>query len=69
METVSMSTKLYKDGLTPFQDVLDAQRSLLSAESSLDAATGNSAIQLVSLYKALAGGWTTQPENQNEVSQ
>ena len=33
-----MSTKLYKDGLTGFQDVLDAQRSLLAAESKLDEA-------------------------------
>ena len=60
IETVSMSTTLYKDGLTSFQDVLDAQRSLLNAESSRDATTGDAAIQLVSLYKALAGGWTTQ---------
>ncbi len=68
IETVDMSTKLYKDGLTPFQDVLDAQRSLLNAESNLDAATGDASIQLVNLYKALAGGWTTQPENDNNPS-
>lgn len=59
-ETVDMSTKLYKDGLTGFQDVLDAQRSLLIAESNLDEARGNTGIQLVGLYKALAGGWTTE---------
>jgi len=68
-ETVSMSTKLYKDGLTPFQDVLDAQRSLLNAESNRDATTGDAAIQLVNLYKALAGGWTTKPETTTERSQ
>lgn len=66
LETLDMSTKLYKDGLTPFQDVLDAQRALLDAESSQDQATGNSAIQLVSLYKALAGGWKTA---QDSISQ
>ena len=59
-ETLDMSTKLYKDGLTGFQDVLDAQRSLLAAESDLDEARGNTGIQLVGLYKALAGGWTTE---------
>ena len=58
-ETLNMSTKLYKDGLTSFQDVLDAQRSLLLAESDLDEARGNTSIQLVGLYKALAGGWAT----------
>ncbi|MCF6184788.1 MAG: TolC family protein [Bacteroidales bacterium] len=57
-EVLEMSTKLYKDGLTGFQDVLDAQRSLLSAESNLDLARGNTSIQVVSLYKALAGGWS-----------
>jgi NodT family efflux transporter outer membrane factor (OMF) lipoprotein len=59
-ETLDMSTKLYKDGLTGFQDVLDAQRSLLVAESALDEARGNTGIQLVGLYKALAGGWNTE---------
>ena len=59
-ETLDMSTKLYKDGLTSFQDVLDAQRSLLFAESALDEARGNTSIQLVGLYKALAGGWATE---------
>ena len=41
------------------QDVLDAQRSLLSVENSLDQTTGNAAIQLITLYKSLAGGWET----------
>ncbi len=68
-DTLDMSTTLYKDGLTPFQDVLDAQRALLDAESSQDIATGNSAIQLVNLYKALAGGWTSQAQEDNELSQ
>ena len=56
-EALKMSTKLYKDGLSGFQDVLDAQRSLLAAESNLDATRGDISIQLVGLYKALAGGW------------
>ena len=59
-----MSTKLYKDGLTGFQNVLDAQRSLLSAENNLDIARGNTSIQLVGLYKALAGGWEAQQDKQ-----
>ena len=58
-DSLEMSATLYKDGLTSFQDVLDAQRSLLSVENSLDQATGNAAIQLITLYKSLAGGWET----------
>ncbi len=61
-DTLRMSAKLYKDGLTNFQNVLDAQRSLLAAESNLDGARGEAGIQLVGLYKALAGGWTTAGE-------
>ena len=63
-EVLDMSTKLYKDGLTGFQNVLDAQRSLLSAENNLDIARGNTSIQLVGLYKALAGGWEAQQDKQ-----
>lgn len=33
-ETLTLSLELYKQGLTPFQNVLDAQRSLLSYETS-----------------------------------
>ena len=68
-ETLKMSVKLYKDGLTPFQDVLDAQRALLNAESSRDQSSGDSAIQLVNLYKALAGGWATQEDSNRLISQ
>lgn len=65
-ESLAMSIELYKDGLTAFQDVLDSQRALLNAESSQDQATGNSAIQLVNIYKALAGGWTTSQDLSNQ---
>lgn len=66
-ETVEMSARLYKDGLTDFQNVLDSQRSLLEAESALDVARGNTGIQLVGLYKALAGGWPTEQEHNEKL--
>lgn len=59
-ETLDMALRLYKDGLTDFQNVLDAQRSLLTVEDNLDVAIGNTSIQLVKLYKALGGGWGTK---------
>ena len=56
-ETLTLSLDLYKQGLTPFQNVLDAQRSLLSYEKQLVQARGNSLLQLIALYQALGGGW------------
>jgi outer membrane protein, multidrug efflux system len=52
-----LSTKLYKDGLLDFQDVLDSQRSLFSIENEVAASKGQAAQNLVNLYKALGGGW------------
>lgn len=56
-ETLSLSLELYKQGLTPFQNVLDAQRALLSYQNYLVQASGGSLIYLVKLYEALGGGW------------
>ncbi|MFR4462387.1 MAG: TolC family protein [Bacteroides xylanisolvens] len=57
IETLKLSLELYKQGLSPFQNVLDAQRSLLSYENQLVQAQGSSLLQLIALYKALGGGW------------
>lgn len=56
-QTLDLSLELYKQGLTPFQNVLDAQRSLLSYESSLVQAKGASLLRLIQMYQALGGGW------------
>lgn len=56
-QTFDLSLDLYKQGLSPFQNVLDAQRSLLSYENSLVQAQGNSLVCLIQMYKALGGGW------------
>lgn len=57
VETLTLSLDLYKQGLSPFQNVLDAQRSLLSYENQLVQAKGNSLLQLIAMYQALGGGW------------
>lgn len=57
-ETLKLSLELYKQGLSPFQNVLDALRSLLTYENQLVQAEGNSLLYLVSLYQALGGGYT-----------
>ena len=56
-EAFDLSLDLYKQGLTPFQNVLDAQRSLLTYENTLVKAKGYSLVCLVQLYQALGGGW------------
>ena len=56
-EAFDLSLDLYKQGLTPFQNVLDAQRSLLTYENALVKAKGNSLVCLVQMYQALGGGW------------
>lgn len=59
-ETLALSLELYKQGLTPFQNVLDAQRSLLSYENQLVQAKGSSLLQLIAMYQALGGGWNSE---------
>ena len=59
-QTLDLSLDLYKQGLTPFQNVLDAQRSLLSYENQLTQAKGYSLLNLIKLYQALGGGWNQE---------
>lgn len=57
-QTLDLSLDLYKQGLSPFQNVLDAQRSLLSYQNQLTQAKGSSLLNLIQLYQALGGGWS-----------
>ena len=56
-ETLTLSLELYNQGLTESQNVLDAQRTLLTYQGYLVQAQGGSLIYLVQLYEALGGGW------------
>jgi NodT family efflux transporter outer membrane factor (OMF) lipoprotein len=47
----------YNDGVADFLTVLDAERSLLQNEQQLATSTTNVALDLVTLFKALGGGW------------
>jgi outer membrane protein, multidrug efflux system len=58
---VDLSLKLYKEGLLEFLNVLVAQRSLFTAETALVQSNCNITIDLIALYKALGGGWETNP--------
>ena len=54
---VQMANDLYVQGLVPFLNVLDAERTLYATESDLAQSEANMAANLVALYKALGGGW------------
>jgi len=51
----------YESGASSYLDLLDAQRSLFSAELSLAQVEGQQATAAVTLYKALGGGWPVTP--------
>jgi len=52
----------YKGGVSAYLEVLDAQRSLFSAELDEAQTIGSNLTSLVRLYKALGGGWLSAPE-------
>jgi outer membrane protein TolC len=52
-----IATQLYQLGQTDFLNVLSAQRSLLASEDGLAQSDRTIATNLISLYKALGGGW------------
>jgi NodT family efflux transporter outer membrane factor (OMF) lipoprotein len=56
-QAAELAKAKYEAGLTDFSDVLDAERSLLSYEDQLATSEGTSTTDLISLYKALGGGW------------
>ncbi len=64
-EAEMLSQDLYKAGLVNFDSVLDAQRSLLEFQDQLALSRGAVVGRLISLYKAMGGGWaamTPEPE-------
>ena len=53
-----MARQRYNSGLIDFRTVLDAQRTLLSTQDSVESTRASVSADLVRLYKALGGGWT-----------
>jgi len=65
-EAQSLAQDKYVAGLTSFDTVLDAQRTLTTLQDNLAQSTGNVAGNLVQLYKALGGGWTPGADAGND---
>lgn len=59
-KSVALADDLYRKGLTSFIDVLDAQRALYATETELGRSLADVTLNLVTLYKALGGGWESR---------
>ncbi|MFT7536673.1 MAG: multidrug efflux system outer membrane protein [Hyphomicrobiaceae bacterium] len=55
--SAELAEELYKQGLRSFQNVLDAQRTLSSAQDALATSEGSVVTSAITLYRALGGGW------------
>lgn len=61
-QALQLARSQYEHGLVEFLTVLDAERTLLTAQDSLVQSEQVAATDLVALYKALGGGWETAPK-------
>lgn len=55
--TAILARTQYRAGLTDFQTLLDAERSLLAAREGAAGTRGDETLALIQLYRALGGGW------------
>ena len=65
---MNISQDLYKNGLADFNNVLDAQRSLLTFEEALAISRGQITHDLIALFKALGGGLAFRNANDDSGS-
>ncbi len=59
-QAVDLVARLYQDGLTDFQNVLDTERTLFRQQDQLAYSEGQVTKNLIALYKALGGGWNPE---------
>ena len=68
-ESVNLVLTLYRTGLTNFQNVLDMERSLFRQQDQYAESEGLVVQNLVSLYRALGGGWDTSVESEQVATE
>jgi multidrug efflux system outer membrane protein len=59
-EQRELSNERYKGGVTTFLEVLDSERQYFAAQQAFSQAQRDELLGVVSLYRALGGGWQTQ---------
>jgi len=65
-KAVELAQYNYQAGRTDFSSVLDAQRSLLSFQDQLAESEGTVTSNLIRLYKALGGGWSSMASDDKQ---
>jgi len=65
-KAVDLAQHKYEAGLTDFNNVLDAQRSLLTFQDQLAQSNGTVTSNFVRLYKAIGGGWTSMAPDEKK---
>lgn len=60
-KAADLAQKRFEGGLIDFLEVLDAERTALSAELLLSQSRTDAATSLVAVYKALGAGWSFEP--------
>jgi NodT family efflux transporter outer membrane factor (OMF) lipoprotein len=60
---LDVATEQYEQGATDFTTVLVAEQNLFQAESNLAVASGNVALGLTAIYRALGGGWQIREDS------
>ncbi|WP_437440699.1 efflux transporter outer membrane subunit [Raoultella terrigena] len=58
LETLRIAGNRYRNGYSSYLDVLDAQRTLFSTQTSVVQVKNNLLLAQVDLYRALGGGWS-----------
>lgn len=69
--SVQLANLQYEEGKVNFQRVIDTQRVLLQHQDALTASHGQVNINLVTIYRALGGGWQSNcysPQSNSEVA-
>lgn len=67
-KSVEAVMALYREGETNFLNVLETQRGLFVIQNQLAASDGEILVQLISIYRALGGGWEEDSHCHQPVS-
>ena len=58
---MELATTRYQEGKASYYEVLEAQQQLFPAENTLSRLEAARRLAVIQLYKALGGGWETEP--------
>lgn len=67
--TLAFASNRYREGYSPYLELLDAQRALLSAQLSLVQSRADRLTASISLYQAYGGGWRSAAQENKEPAE